>query len=98
MTIKKMHYKMQSRESFMAGNKMRKRIFSLAHQYGWTYYIPSKGRNVVNLDRLNGWMVDYSYLHKPLNYYTPEELVKLVSQWERVVMSYIDSQKIIKAK
>lgn len=57
---------------------MRRRFFSLVREKGWTV------DNKINYDRVNAWLTQYGYLHKPLNKYTYAELPKLLSQFERV--------------
>ncbi len=76
-------FKRQSKADYMAGNLQRRKILSLCHELGWTY--PTHGgKLVVNFQSLEKWMIKYSYLHKPLNYYTPRELPLLVTQFENL--------------
>ena len=76
-----MGYKRQSIADYKKGNLQRRKILSLCHEIGWTY--PTYGgKMVINFEGLDKWMVHYSYLHKPLNYYTPAELPQLVTQFE----------------
>lgn len=85
-------YQRQSPELFKKGNLQRKKILSLCHELGWTY--PSYGgRMVVNFVALDGWMLHYGYLHKPLNYYTPAELPKLVTQFEEMAAKELTSRE-----
>lgn len=74
---------------FVQGEKMRKRILSLCHQYGWTEYSHKKKSNVVDLVMLNNWMLKYSFLHKPLNEYSQQELPALITQFETVIKKYL---------
>lgn len=69
---------------FERGDRMRKRILSMCYENGWTVYNGAKGKHVVDMDHLNEWMVKYSYLHKPLNSYTYNELGPLVTQFEKL--------------
>lgn len=62
-------------------DKMVGKIFYYAHELGWTK-TNKQGRRVADGQRVDEWMVKYSYLHKKLNRYTFEELPKLVSQVE----------------
>lgn len=75
---------------FIKGDRMRKRILSLSHQYGWTEYDPEKQKMVVDFERLDNWMLKYSYLKKKLNQYKYSELPKLVSQFQEFVHKYIN--------
>ncbi len=81
---------MEPSEDFKRGDRMRKRIMSLCHQYGYTRYDEKKRKNVVDLDRLESWMIKYSYLHKSLNKYKYKELPRLVVQFQNVVYSYLN--------
>ena len=63
--------------------KQRKKILSHAHQLGWAV-----GERV-DFEKIEGWMLKYSYLHKKLNEYTLEELPKLVTQFEKMVNSQL---------
>lgn len=62
--------------------KMRRKIFSLCHEFGWECLPESRK---VDVQRLNNWMLKFGYLHKPLNSYTLQELPKLVTQFENMV-------------
>lgn len=79
-----MNYQRQSKADFDKGQIQRRKVLSLCHEWGLTYPTTG-GRMVVNYNALDKWMVKYSYLHKPLNYYTPSELPKLVTQFENMV-------------
>lgn len=59
-------------------NKMRRKMFSLAHEMQWHI----SGTQKVDGARLDAWCEKYGYLHKKLNSYTYLELPKLVSQFE----------------
>lgn len=67
---------------------MRKKIFSLAHSIGWSKF-DAEDELVPDYDRINAWMLQYSYMHKALGHYSEIELVKLVNQFEKVVKSQI---------
>jgi hypothetical protein len=77
--------------NFQKGDKMRKRILSLCYEYGWTKWNNAKGRETVDFEKLNGWMIKYSYLHKRLNQYSYSELPALVTQFESVIKSFLNS-------
>jgi hypothetical protein len=70
----------------LPGDAQRKKIISLAHEMRWK--LPD-GR--ADMARINDWCRQKSYLKKGLNAYTEPELPKLVSQFEIVYQSYIDS-------
>lgn len=59
--------------------RMQRKIISMAHELGWR--LPT---GKINMDRLNGWCQQYSYLHKPFNAYTAQELPQLVTAFEQV--------------
>lgn len=82
-------------------DKMRRKILSRFHRMKW--YLPgvapiastaTGGLVVGQLDykRINQWMVDYSYLHKPLNKYSESELPDLVSQVDKVYKSILKNK------
>lgn len=75
--------KRQSKESYMRGNLMRRKILSISRELGWTY-MSTGNVELVDIMELDRWMLRYGYLHKGLNYYTPEELPKLVTQFEEM--------------
>lgn len=82
-------------------DKMRRKILSRFHRMKW--YLPGPAPiaatgtgNLVlgKLDykRISEWMLTYSYLHKPLNNYTEDELPELVSQVDKVYQSILKSK------
>lgn len=73
----------QSRESFEAGNTQRRKILSMAHELGWSY-LGRDNKMVADIERINRWCNEYGYLRKPLNYYTPDELPRLVTQFQNM--------------
>ena len=75
---------------FQKGDKMRKRVLSLFHQYGYTKYSHQKKRLIIDFEKLDGWMLKYSYLHKKLNKYKYNELPKLVKQVEFMLEKYLE--------
>jgi len=76
-------------DDFKKGDKMRKRILSLCYTMGMTKINKNTGKSQVDYKWLNGWMLKYSYLKKPLNDYKYNELAKLVSQFEKTVEHYL---------
>ncbi len=60
-------------------NRMRRKIIARAHEMRWE--VPG---GAADMARINRWCVGKSYLHKPLNDYTLEELPDLVSQFDKV--------------
>lgn len=80
--------------SHKKADRERKKILSLCYTYGLTVFDPAKGRDMVDMKALNTWMLKYSYLHKPLNDYTLQELPKLVTQFESVVSKHLKNINI----
>lgn len=68
--------------------KMRKKILSMAHEMGWHQL--KNGRYVIDMSRVDGWMIKFSYLHKSLNSYKYKELPTLVTQFELVYKSFLN--------
>ncbi|MBL7902917.1 MAG: hypothetical protein JNK73_13050 [Bacteroidia bacterium] len=62
-------------------NKMRRKVLSVFHEMNW------KNGSGLDWNRINNWMDKFSYLHKPLNNYTKEELPKLITQVEQILKS-----------
>ena len=70
-------------------NKMRRKILSMCHEVGVTYYSQAAKRNVIDFKRLNAWILKYGHAkHATLNDYTLEELPTLVTQFEKVYKHY----------
>lgn len=67
-----------------AGDKMRKKIIGMAHEMRWQHPDGS-----ADMQRLDAWMRTSSYLHKPLRHYRYAELPTLVSQFEKVYISFL---------
>jgi hypothetical protein len=76
-------------ESHAQRDRMIKKIYYLAHSYGWQKYDPYKGREVVDGDILHPWVLKYGYLHKPLVKYETKELPKLITQLEKAVNQHL---------
>lgn len=64
-------------------NVMRRKIFAKCHEIRWR-----NDAGKVDQERLNAWMLKYSYLKKPLQKYTLKELPKLISQFEKMVEDF----------
>lgn len=71
----------------VTGSKERtiKKLFHLCHLYGWQKYDETKGKDVVDMDLLNGWLIKYGKFHKELKEHSPAELAKVTAQFEMVV-------------
>ncbi|MBK9292586.1 MAG: hypothetical protein IPM52_13320 [Bacteroidetes bacterium] len=74
-------------QPYEAAKRMKRRIYSLCYSLGWTVPDHQAARLVVDNARLDGWMLKYGYLHKPLRHYKSAELPKLLTQFERFVKS-----------
>jgi len=68
-----------------AAEVMRRKIIAMAHEMKWE--LP--GRKI-DMRKLDGWMVNSSYLHKKLNQYLYSELPLLVTQFEKVYQSFLN--------
>ncbi|KAB2918707.1 MAG: hypothetical protein F9K23_00805 [Bacteroidetes bacterium] len=66
--------------------KMRDKIYSMAHQMRWT--IPGQP-DKVDITYMNQRLVKYGYLHKRLHKYKYNELPKLVTQVEQMLNHYL---------
>ncbi len=64
-------------------DKMRNKILSMAHEVNWTI------KGYVDMDRINNWCIKFGHAHKKLDFYTYEELPKLVTQFEEVYREYL---------
>ena len=69
-----------------ASNDMRRKIIALFAKMG---YLNDDGR--VDMGRVYWWVKKHGYLKKNLNEYTQKELPVLVTQAEKVYISYIES-------
>lgn len=73
-----------------AGDTMRKKILSRFHRMQYYTPLPPEGGTPrLDFRRIANWMLQYSYLHKPLNNYTEKELPALVSQVDAMYKSYL---------
>ena len=71
------------------GQAQRRKLIAMARELGWEIETPTGYR--ADMARIDTWCITYGYLHKPLNAYTPQELPRLVAQYERVYLSTIQS-------
>jgi hypothetical protein len=62
------------------GDKQRKKILSIVHELGW-----ETPTGKIDWNALNPYLLKYGYLHKLFNDYTPNELPKLVTQFENML-------------
>jgi hypothetical protein len=66
---------------------MPRKIISMAHELGWQLPNPENpAKPKADMKRINGWCVNYGFLHKKLNDYTKDELVPLVTQFENMYL------------
>lgn len=64
-------------------NRQRRKILSICHEMGW------KKNGELDWERIENFLEKFGYLHKKkLNDYKPEELPKLVTQFEQLLKSY----------
>lgn len=63
-------------------DKMRKKILSICHEMNW------KEKGHLDWTRINGWLLKYGYLKKPLNDYKALELPTLITQFEQLLKDY----------
>ena len=68
-------------------DKMRKKIISMAHEMNW------RVNGKVNMQAIDTWCRNYSYLKKSIDRYTYTELPKLVSQFQSVYYHFLKSLK-----
>lgn len=62
-----------------SSDQQRKKILYYFHELN---YETPEGK--IDWSRVNPWILNYGYLHKPLNDYTNSELPKLVTQVENI--------------
>ena len=75
------------------GDKMRKKIMAMAHTLGWQVVDTKSGGVKADVGAVNKWCVKYGQFHKPLNKHDESELVKLVSQFEKVDNTFYKNLK-----
>lgn len=75
-----------------AMERMKGKIFYYCHEMGWSKQ-NATGKKVVDMQRLDEWCRQFSYLKKKLDWYNYKELPKLVSQIEQVYNHFISSLK-----
>lgn len=85
-----LQYLQQNDPNRAAIEKMKGKIFYYCHEMSWTILKPT-GKRVVDMKRLDEWCKSRSYLKKKLDWYSYKELPKLVTQFEQVYSSFINS-------
>lgn len=68
------------------GEKMRRKLISMAHELGWKL---SNGK--IDMKRVNEWCVKYGHKHVALNQYTYNDLPQLLSQFEKMYFQFIQA-------
>lgn len=69
-------------------NDQRRKLFSIAHELGWT-----KGGKV-DSERLDEWVKKYGHRHpQKLNDYSLQELPRLITQFEYVLKSKVHAAR-----
>ncbi len=86
--------KLINKEEFLKGNNKRRRIMSICYQLplvkGFTRFDDNTCKRVVNFEKLDEFLCGkHSIYKKPLNYHTPEELSKVIIQFENMLKGYI---------
>ncbi len=66
--------------------KMRGKILSMAHEMQW--YLP--GQKKLDIKRLDRWCEKYGHGRKPFNAYTYNELPRLIRQFEKVYVTFLN--------
>jgi pyruvate carboxylase len=64
--------------------KMRRKIISKAHEMHWKR---KDGR--IDMERLNGWMINYGQYHKKLDDLSITELPATLTQFDKVLKSFL---------
>jgi hypothetical protein len=70
-----------------AAAKMRRKILYFAHEMGWQKQ--KNGKMVADIQRIDGWCLQFGYVKRKLDNYSYEELPKLVSQFQSMYTHYI---------
>ena len=68
----------------VAAEKMRRKIISKAHKLRWE--LPD---GKIDMQRVDGWCITYGGYGKKLNQHAYDELVQLVTAFDRVYRHYI---------
>jgi len=86
----------QGKTSFKAGQRQRRRIIALVHQLPpkllFTYWSEEKQKRLVDMDKLNNWLIEKGKYKKPLNDHTPAELSPVIVQFENMLKGYLKKQ------
>lgn len=67
-----------------SNNRQRRLIIHYAHQMGWEL---EDGK--ADMERINAWCIKFGMFKKPLNDHDASELPKLVTQFEKVYLSFL---------
>jgi hypothetical protein len=84
----------QKNTGFADGNKKRRRIISLAYQMPpemcLTRWDEEKGQRAIDMEALDAFLCGkHSIYKKRLNEHTPQELSKVIVQFENMLKSYL---------
>lgn len=84
----------QNNLGFREGNKKRRRIISLAYQLPpemcLTRFDEKKGQRVIDMENLDMFLCSkHSVFKKKLNEHTPQELSRVIVQFENMLKSYL---------
>lgn len=84
------YHETQQLISFLAGpsskSKMQRKILSMAHEMRWEH---PNGK--VNIEKLDAWCVKHTPHHKPFNKLTEHELPLVVSIFEKMYKTHLNS-------
>lgn len=64
--------------------KIRRKIFHYCYLLGWAVYDKKAKREYVDYQKLDAWMLQYSYMKKKFREYKVSELPKLMQQFEQM--------------
>lgn len=69
-------------------DNMRKKMIHYGHLMGWKH-MEGIDCGKIDIARLDNWCITYGQYHKALNQHNYDELVKLVTQFKKVYVSYV---------
>jgi len=70
-------------------NQMRRKMISIAYQMAWTKVDLKKAKVSADMDRIDQWCMTKGMYKCALNDHTYKELTQLVTQFEKVLKSYL---------
>lgn len=79
-------------------DSMRKKILALCHQMNWYQRDPQgnlilkNGKPMLSYAKINNFCQKYGHAHKPFNRYTRQELPTLVTQFQNLFKSSLNSK------